>query len=62
MFLAVGARVALELPLGSTVSAGVHVDVLAPITELVLRVSGQAVWTSPPISGALGLTLGARFP
>jgi hypothetical protein len=62
MFLAVGARVALELPLGSSVSAGVHVDVLAPITELVLRVSGRAVWTSPPISGALGLTLGAHFP
>jgi hypothetical protein len=61
-FLAVGARVGLELPLGSILSAGVHVDVLAPITELVLRVSEEVVWTSPPISGALGLTLGARFP
>jgi hypothetical protein len=61
-FLAVGARVGLELPLGNILSAGVHVDVLAPITELVLRVSEEVVWTSPPISGALGLTLGARFP
>jgi hypothetical protein len=61
-FLAVGARVGLEVPLGSILSAGAHADVLAPITETVLRVSGQAVWTSPAISAALGLTIGARFP
>ncbi len=61
-YLAVGARVGLEIPLGSILSAGIHTDVLAPTTETVLRVSGQAVWTSPSISGALGLTMGARFP
>ena len=61
-YLAVGARVGLEVPLGSNLSAGMHGDVLAPTTETVLRVSGQAVWTSPAISGALGLTMGARFP
>jgi hypothetical protein len=61
-FLAVGARVGLELPMGSILSAGIHADLLAPITELVLRISGQPVWTSPPISGAAGLTIGARFP
>jgi hypothetical protein len=60
-FLAVGARVGLELPLGGILSAGIHADLLAPVTELVLRVSGQTVWTSPSISGALGLTIGARF-
>ena len=61
-FVAVGARVGLEVPLGSVLSAGIHADVLAPLMELVLQVSGQPVWTSPPISGALGLTVGARFP
>jgi hypothetical protein len=61
-FLGVGARVGLEVPLGGVLSAGIHADVLAPITETILRVSGVAVWTSPPISGALGLTVGARFP
>jgi hypothetical protein len=61
-FLAVGARVGLEIPLGSILSAGAHADVLAPITETVLRVSGQPVWTSPAISGAFGATIGARFP
>jgi hypothetical protein len=61
-FVAFGARMGVELPMGSVLAAGAHVDVLAPITELVLRVDGQAVWTSPPISGALGLTIGARFP
>jgi hypothetical protein len=61
-FLAVGARVGLEIPFGSVLSGGVHVDVLAPITETVLRVNGEPVWTSPPVSAALGATVGARFP
>jgi hypothetical protein len=61
-YLAVGARVGMEIPLGSILSIGLHGDVLAPVTETVLRVSGQAVWNSPSISGALGLTVGARFP
>jgi len=61
-FLAVGARVGLEVPLGSILSVGVHADLLVPVSETVLRVSGQPVWTSPAISGALGATIGARFP
>jgi len=61
-FLAVGARVGVELPLGGILSAGVHADLLARLTELVLRVSGQPVWTSPAISAAFGVTIGARFP
>jgi hypothetical protein len=61
-FLALGARVGVEIPLGGILSAGAHADVLAPLTETVLRVSGQPVWTSPAISGALGVTIGARFP
>ena len=61
-FLAVGARVGLEIPLGSVLSWGAHLDVLAPISETVLRIGGQPVWTSPAISGALGVTIGARFP
>jgi hypothetical protein len=61
-FVAVGARVGLEIPLGGILSWGAHADVLAPITETVLRVDGQPVWTSPAISGALGATIGARFP
>jgi hypothetical protein len=60
-FLAVGARVGLQLPLGSIMSVGVHADLLAPLNELILRVSDKPVWTSPPIAGAFGLTIGARF-
>jgi hypothetical protein len=60
-FVAAGGRVGVEVPLGSVLTGGIHLDVLAPITQLVLRVSGEPVWTSPPITGALGLTLGARF-
>jgi hypothetical protein len=61
-FVALGARVGVEIPLGNILSAGAHADVLAPLTETVLRVSGQPIWTSPAISGALGATIGARFP
>jgi hypothetical protein len=61
-FVALGARVGLELPLGSILSIGAHADVLAPVTEVVLRVNNQPVWTSPAISAAFGLTVGARFP
>jgi hypothetical protein len=61
-FLAVGARVGVQVPFGGVLSGGVHLDVLAPITETVLSISGEPVWTSPPICGALGATIGAHFP
>jgi len=60
--LAFGARVGVEIPLGGVLSAGVHLDVLARITETVLQIGGETVWTSPPVSAALGATVGARFP
>ena len=60
--LALGARVGVEVPFGNVLSAGIHLDVLAPLTETVLQIGGATVWTSAPISGALGATVGVRFP
>lgn len=60
-FLAAGGRIAVELPTSGPLFVRLHADVLAPLTETVLRVSGTAVWSSPPVSAALGLAVGARF-
>jgi hypothetical protein len=59
-FIAVGARAALELPLATWFVFRFHGDVIAPLTETVLRVSGQDVWSSPTVSAALGMALVAR--
>jgi hypothetical protein len=59
---ALGARLALEVPLGSALFIDLHGDVVAPLVQSVLRVSGETVWTSPSLSVAGGGGLGARFP
>jgi hypothetical protein len=61
-FMAVGARLTLEVVVAGPLLVGVQGEVLAPLTETVLRVSGEVVWTSPPVSGAAGLIVGVRFP
>jgi hypothetical protein len=61
-FVALGARVGVAIPLGESFFVAVHASVLAPLTETVLRVSGETVWTSPPVGGELALGMGARFP
>ncbi len=61
LFAAIGARVAVEAPLGSTLFVRVHGDFLVPLTRTSLDVGGLRVWTNPPFSGALGLSLGMRF-
>ena len=59
---ALGARLALEIPLGSAIFVDLHGDAVAPLMQSVLRVSGETVWTSPSLSIACGGGLGARFP
>jgi len=59
---ALGARLAIEVPLGSALFLDLHGDLVAPLVQSVLRVSGETVWTSPSLSAAGGGGLGARFP
>lgn len=61
-FLAIGGRLALELPITRSVLVVLHGDVLAPLTETILRVSNEVVWNSSPLAAAVGLCVGARFP
>jgi len=59
---AAGGRLALQVPFGSLWMVAAHADVVAPLTQTVLRVSGEAVWTSPSLAAAVGLGVGVLFP
>jgi hypothetical protein len=60
-FFALGLRGAGEIPFGGAFFGAIHVDVLAPLVQTTLRVSGQEVWTSPAVSAAVGIAVGAHF-
>src|SRR5262249_14914545 len=60
-FFALGLRGMVEVPLAGVVHGAIHTDLLAPLVQTTLRVSGQEVWTSPAVSGAVGLAVGAHF-
>jgi hypothetical protein len=61
-FTGLGARLAVEIPARGPLMVRMHADAIAPLTETTLSVSGQDVWTSPPLSIALGMQIGVRFP
>lgn len=54
---AVGGRLAIELPVGSVLAFRVHADLLATLSQTTLRLDNHDVWTTPPLSGAGGLSL-----
>lgn len=61
-YAAVGARLALAIPLTARLALALHGDVTAPLTKSELEVDGTSVWTSPILSAAMGLGLAATFP
>jgi hypothetical protein len=63
LFIAVGARGGLEVPLRRPLALLVHGDLIVPTTNIHLVVNGVAapVWQAPPVSGALGVALLAYF-
>jgi hypothetical protein len=60
-FAAAGVRFGVEIPLGGALAVVVHTDLLATLTPTTLRLNGQDVWTSPPVSGTLGLGMASHF-
>jgi hypothetical protein len=58
---ALGARLAPMLRLGRF-DAMLNADLVAPLVHPTLRVAGAAVWSAPPVAGALGLSIGGHFP
>jgi hypothetical protein len=59
--VAVGARAAVEIPSGGPFAVRAYLDVLSPLARTTLKVGGSAVWTSPPVSAALGLGAVVKF-
>lgn len=60
-FFALGLRGIAEIHLGGALFGSLHADLLAPLVQTTLRVSGQEVWTSPAVSGVIGIGVGAHF-
>lgn len=61
--LAAGARLGLELPLGSVFFIRGQADLLATLFQNTLRETGtdNVFWTTPPLSVALSLVVGITF-
>jgi hypothetical protein len=65
VWAALGGRIAVELPVASSVAVRVHADMLAALTRLELYVGvhdpGRRIYRTPDVSGALGLALLVSF-
>jgi len=61
LWAVVGVRVAYAVPLGETLSLVGHADLLGAPLQTVMRIGDSAVWTTPVLSGAAGLTVLARY-
>lgn len=61
LFFAIGARALVEIPLHGSLAIRAHADVASPLTRTSLKVGGTEVWTSPPITVALGLAAVVKF-
>ncbi len=61
-YVALGARLAVAIPLTTRLSVALHGDLTTPLTETQLQVDGATVWTSPILSLALGIGVAATFP
>jgi hypothetical protein len=60
-WIGVGGRVAWGVPFGASSTLEAEADLLGVPLRTRLRVGDAAVWTMPPLSGALGLAWIHRF-
>jgi len=60
-YAAAGARAGIELHLAGRLSLDVHVDLLGTLTRTTLRLANMDVWTTPPVSAALGVGVVGNF-
>ncbi len=58
---AAGARAQFEWPLGDTIAARLHADLVAPLSRTRLLVGSTEVWISPALSVAAGAAVVLRF-
>ena len=62
LYAAAGIRLAAEIPLRPLIALDLHLDGLTPLTYTSLSLDTGEVWSTPPISGALGANLQVLFP
>jgi hypothetical protein len=62
-YVAGGLRLGAELPLFSIFSLRLHADLLAAFVRVTLRATStqEEIWSTPPVSGALGLAVAGSF-
>lgn len=61
-FAAVGLRGGVEIPITRALSATMYGDYTATLIRTTLRLGERDVWTTPPVSAALGAGLVGSFP
>lgn len=61
LYLGLGLRAGIEVPLGATFALSARAEVLAPLVHTTLRLDGADVWSTPALAGSLGLGLLAFF-
>lgn len=62
LYAAMGARLALELPLVGPIGVRAHADLLVPLIRTTLHLDDEAVWSTPTASVSFGLALLGTFP
>jgi hypothetical protein len=60
-WLGLGGRAGARIPLAPALALEVRADVAVPVLRTRLLVGQAAVWTTPAVSGALGLALTRTF-
>jgi hypothetical protein len=60
-YAAGGARAGAEWTPTQTLALGAYLELLATFTRTDLRLNGQVIWTTPPLSGVLGLRATGSF-
>jgi hypothetical protein len=60
-WVALGVRLAADLPLHGRLSLTAHADAVAPLVETELKVSGAVVWSTPALAFSAGLGLAIAF-
>ncbi len=61
LFVALGARIGMEIPLGRTFSLGAGLEALVPLTRTTLVVNQVEVWKTPQVAGSTLLSFNGRF-
>jgi hypothetical protein len=61
LYVAAGARLGARVRVAGPLSVGAHLDLLGTPTRTALRIDDRDVWTTPPLSAALGVGFFGTF-